>query len=109
MAEAFKVLGQSTPGSGATTDLYTVPAATKTTISTITVCNRSATPTSFRVSVAIAGAVNNNAQFIYYDQAIDGNSTYAITLGITLAATDVVRSYSTLSTLTFCAFGVEVS
>lgn len=109
MAEAFKILGQSNPIAATLTELYTVPAATKTTVSTITVCNRSATPTTFRISAAVAGNTLADTQYIYYDQAVDGNSTYGITIGMTLAATDKIRVYSTLATLTFCAFGVEVS
>ena len=109
MAEAFKILGQSGPGVATLTDLYTVPAATSATVSTLTICNRSATATSFRVSVATAGAADAVTQYIYYDQSIDGNSTYAATLGMTLAATDKIRVQATLATLTFCAFGVEVS
>jgi hypothetical protein len=109
MAEAYKVLGQSAPSAATLTDLYVVPAATSTTVSTLTVCNRSATATSFRISIAQAGATNADTQYLYYDQAIDGNSTYAITIGMTLAATDKIRVYSTLATVTFCAFGVEVS
>lgn len=109
MAEALKILGQANPGATTLTDLYTVPAATSATVSTLTVCNRSATATSFRVSVAAAGAADALTQYLYYDQPIDANSTYAITIGMTLAATDKIRVYSTLATVTFCAFGVEVS
>lgn len=109
MAEAFKILGQSGPGAATLTDLYVVPALTKTTVSTLTVCNRSATATSFRISVAAAGAADAVTQYLYYDQPIDGNSTYAATIGITLATTDKIRVQATLATLTFCAFGVEVS
>lgn len=109
MAEAFKILAQSNPAATTSTNLYTVPAATNTTISSITVCNRSATATSFRISVAVAGAALADTQYIYFDQAIDGNSTFVATIGITLNATDVVRVYSGAATLTFIAFGVEVS
>ena len=109
MAEAYKILGQSGPALATLTDLYTVPAATSATVSTLTVCNRSATATSFRVSVAIAGATDVLTQYIYFDQAIDGNSTFAVTIGMTLADTDKIRVQATLATLTFCAFGVEVS
>ncbi len=109
MADSLKILGQSVPAAATLTDLYTVPASTNATISSITVCNTSATATTFRISVAIAGAASAFKQYIYYDQAIDGNSTYTATIGITLAATDVVRVYATLATLSFNAFGVEVA
>jgi hypothetical protein len=107
MADTYKVLGQSNPGAAVLTDLYTVPAATQAILSTVTVCNRSATPTSFRISVAIAGAADNAVQYIEFDKAIGANASASFTYGITLAATDKVRVFATLATLTFQAFGVE--
>jgi len=109
MTDTFKVLGQTNPSAATLTDHYTVPAVTSTVVSTIVVANRSATPTSFRISVAIAGAVDGNAQYLYYDVPIDGNDTFVATLGISLATTDVIRVYATLATLTFSSFGVEVT
>lgn len=107
MVVTQKVLGQSAPIATTLTDLYTVPALTQTTVSTISVCNQSATATSFRVSVAPGGAVDDPSQYVYYDLAIDGNNTFAATFGITLSATDVVRVYATDATLSFSLFGVE--
>jgi hypothetical protein len=75
--------------------------------STITICNRSATPTTFRVSVRVAGAADDNKQYLYYDTPIDGNTTVALTGGLTLAATDIVSVYATLATLSFVLFGSE--
>lgn len=109
MAEVFKVLAQSNPVAVTQTTLYTVPASTSTSISSITICNRSATATSFRISVAVAGAVLADTQYLYYDHPLDGKQTFIATIGITLAATDVVRVYATDATLSFNAFGVEVS
>lgn len=109
MADTLKILGSVAPAAATSTTLYTVPAATSTTLSSITVCNTSANATSFRISVAAAGAALATNQYVYYDQTISGNSTYVATIGITLAATDVVRVYATLATLSFNAFGVEVA
>lgn len=107
MADAYKVLSQTNPSAATLTDSYTVPASTQTVISSITVCNRSATPTSFRISVAINGAADNNVQYIAFDNTIGANESIALTLGITVDATDVVRVFATLATLTFNVFGVE--
>lgn len=107
MADTYKVLGQSNPVVTTLTDLYTVPAATSVVASTLVITNRSATATSFRASVAIAGAADANQQYIAYDVPIAGNETIALTIGITLAATDKVRVYATLATLSFNLFGVE--
>jgi hypothetical protein len=109
MAEVLKVLGQSAPAVTTLTDLYTVPTGFSATISSITVCNRSATATTFRLSVAPLGAADATTQYLYFDQAIDGNSTYIATIGITLAVTDKIRVYAGTANLTFNAFGVEVS
>lgn len=109
MGEARKVLGQSNPVAATLTDLYTVPAATSVVGSSIVVCNRSATPTTFRISISIAGVADDNKQYLYYDVPILGNDTFIATIGITLAATDVVRVYAVLATLSFNLFGVEVT
>jgi hypothetical protein len=109
MANTYKILGQSKPAAATSTDLYAVPAQKSATISTITVCNQSATATSFRISVAVAGAALDPIQYLYYDVAIAGNDTFVATLGITLAATDKVRVYATLATLSFNLFGAEIS
>lgn len=107
MATTFKILGQSKPNATTLTAAYTVPAATTATVSTITVANQSATATSFRISVAINGAADTAAQYLYYDISIPGNNTFATTIGITLGAGDVVRVYNTLATCSFNVFGVE--
>lgn len=109
MAEIFKVLAQSAPAATTETDLYTVPASTNTTLSSIVICNRSAVAVTFRITIAIAGAVTSNAQYIYYDQPLDANSSFIATIGITLAATDKIRIYASTANLSFNVFGVEVS
>lgn len=107
--ETLKVLAQSNPSAASLTDAYTVPASTQAVISSVTVANRSATPTSFRISVAVAGAADDNKQYLYYDVPIAGNDTFAATLGISLAATDVLRVYATLATLSFNVFGEQIA
>ena len=109
MAESIKVLAQSAPAATTLTDVYTVPASTVTTVSTITVCNRGSTAATFRVSVAVSGVADTNAQYIYYDQSLDAYSTYAATIGITLAATDKIRVYASNANLSVNIFGIEVS
>lgn len=109
MADTLKVLGQSAPSAASLTTLYTVPGATSTTVSTITVCNRSSTATTFRVAVRPAGAGISNEHYQAYDAEILGNEIYSFTIGATLATTDVISVYNTLATVSFTAFGVEVT
>ena len=110
MGNAYKVLGQSDPSAANLTELYAVPSATEAIVSTITVCNRSPTPTDFRISVEIANAGTANPQFIAYDTPIAGNEMIVLNkLGLALAATDTLNVYATLATLSFNAFGVEIT
>ena len=109
MAEALKVLGQVSPAATTLTTLYTVPANTRTAASSVVVANRSATATSFRISIAVGGVADDNKQYLYYDTPIAGNDTFVATIGISLAAGDVVRVYATLATLSFNLFGIEVT
>ena len=107
MADTLLVLGQVNPLAATLTDGYTVPALTETIVSTITVANRSAVATEFRISVAIAGAADSVEQYIAFNVPIAGNEAKSFTLGVTLATTDVIRVFATLATLSFNIFGVE--
>lgn len=103
-----KVLGQNVPGSTLTT-LYTVPAATSTQVMSIMVCNQTVLDQKFRISVAIAGAADAIAQYIYYDTTVPANDTVLCQIEGALAATDVIRDYASNANVSFTAFGVEVS
>lgn len=109
MATTRKKLAQSNPSAITLTDAYTVPASTTGIVTTITVANRSATGTSFRISHAVAGAADDNAQYLYYDAPIGGNDTFQVTTAIPMATTDVLRVYATLATLTFSIHGEEIT
>lgn len=103
---ALKVLGQSAPSATTGTDLYTVPAAKSTVVSTIAICNR-ATATTFRVAIRPAGAAIADQHYIVYDSAIGANDTVFLTVGIALAATDVITVYAGTANLSFNAWGDE--
>lgn len=105
----LKVLGQSAPSATTETDLYTVPGGKTTVCSTLMVCNRSATATTFRVSVSVSGGATATKDYLYYDVPIGGNDTFAATIGIALGAADKVRVYAGAATLSFNLFGQEVS
>ena len=80
MADTFKTLAQVKPLAATLTDAYTVPASRSSTISTITVCNQSATATAFRISVAVAALADTAKQYIAYDTPIAGNDTISFTI-----------------------------
>lgn len=106
----YKVLGQAHPAGTADTTLYTVPAATQAIVSTLAISNVGGVPASARVYVRIAGATAAISNAILYDVPLAANSVAAFTLGLTLAATDVVTVRSSVGvTLTFQLFGSEIS
>lgn len=107
--ETYKVLAQSKPTAASLTDAYTVPGATSAIVSSIVVANQSSTGTTFRISVAVAGAADTPKQYLHFDFPISGNDTVVLSAGISLAATDVLRVYATLATLSFNVFGVELT
>ncbi len=103
---ALKVLGQVAPAATTATDLYTVPASRETVVSTVVACNRG-TATTFRVAVRPAGAALADQHYIVYNGALAANDMFAATIGISLAATDVLTVYAASATVSFSAFGQE--
>ena len=109
MATAYKVLGQSNPLATTLTTLYTVPAATETVVSTITVANISASGISFRIAIRPNGASIADEHYLAFGTSLAANSTMSFTLGITLDATDVISVYASDTNAVFQAFGSEIS
>jgi hypothetical protein len=109
MPTVYKVLGQSNPSATTATTLYTVPSATSTVVSTITVANLGGSAATYRISVRPAAAVQTNAMYIAYDVTVGANDTTTLTLGITLATTDVVTVYASTATVAFNAYGSEIA
>ena len=106
---AYKVLAQSNPSATTATTLYTVPASSAAVISTITVCNQAASAATYRIAVRPAGATLAAVHYIAYDIALAANDTTALTLGITVAATDVITVYASSATLSFHAYGSDLA
>jgi hypothetical protein len=109
MANAYKVLGQNDLAATTLTDVYTVPAATEAVISTIIIANRTASAESFRIAIRPAGATISDEHYIAYGVAIAANDSTTLTLGLTLAATDVLSVYASAVDLSVNVFGAEIS
>jgi glucose-6-phosphate dehydrogenase assembly protein OpcA len=109
MPTNYKVLGQSNPSATTLTTLYTVPAATEAVISTIVVANLTASAATFRIAIRPNGASIANSQYIAYNITVGASDSTALTLGITIDATDVVSVYASTADLTFTAFGSEIT
>jgi len=109
MASTYKVLAQSAPSATTNTDVYTVGSGKSAVVSTITVCNRGTSAATYRIAIRVAGATLANEDYIAYDVAIAANDTTCLTLGVTLAATDVVTVYASTANFSFNLFGSEIS
>jgi hypothetical protein len=109
MPTVYKVLGQSAPSATTNTDLYTVPAATSAVVSTVVVANRSGATSTYRIAIRPAGATIADQHYIAYDVVAAGTDSTTLTLGITLAATDVVTVYASTTNLSFSVFGSEIT
>jgi ribosomal protein L11 len=110
MPTAYKILGQANPASTAQAALITVGAGLQQVISTLNIANNTASAASAQVWVRIAGAAASAANIVIPTVPVAANTSLALTLGITLGATDVVTvQSSTASALTFTAFGSEIS
>jgi hypothetical protein len=109
MPTLYKVLGQSAPSATTLTTLYTVPSATDTVVSTLSICNQAATSATYRIAVRPAGATVAAQHYIVYGATVAANDTTLLTLGLTLDTTDVISVYASTANLSFSAFGSEIS
>jgi hypothetical protein len=109
LTETYNITAQSAPPATTLTDLFTVPALTQAVLSSVIVCNRGVTATTFRISLAPAGAADATSQYLYYDVPIAKNNTFIATIGITLATTDKVRIYAGNANLTFTLLGTKIT
>jgi hypothetical protein len=110
MPTNYKVLGQSAPTDTNNANMYTVPSATQAVVSTITVSNTTGSSAVGRIFIRVGGAAAAASNAVVYDTIFAGNSVTALTLGITIGATDVISVRSSVANaLTFQAFGSEIS
>lgn len=71
--------------------------------------NLTATAATFRLAVRPAGASIANQHYIGYDITVGASDSTLITVGLTLATTDVISVYASTANLAFSAFGDEAS
>jgi hypothetical protein len=110
MATAYKysqVQGTSSTGTYAT--LYTTPSATEAVISSLVITNQSSSAITVRIGMDTTAGTPGASEFLVYDAAVAGNDTVALTLGITMPASNFIRVASSASVCNFTAFLSEIS
>jgi len=105
----YKVLAQSAPSATTATDIYTIASATQAVISTITVCNQSASNASYSISVSNNGVADNASHYIIRGGVVPAADSIGITLGLTLDASDQIRANTNSANISFNIFGSEIT
>lgn len=106
MATRYKILGQSKPSAATNTNLYTVPTAKEAVVSTLAICNDSASATAYRVAIS-ASASPTTSEYIVYGASVPANDTVFLTLGVAMETTKRIVVYAAAANLVFAAFGSE--
>jgi hypothetical protein len=109
MAMIYKVLGQTdTPNTNVIT-LYTVPSSAQSVISTLIVCSRSSSNSTYNVMVRPSGATLANLHYLAYNGTLPAFDTIALTLGLSLGNNDVISiQAATANNTSFSVFGTEI-
>lgn len=106
MATSYKILGNSIPAAGVMTTLYS-PSGVMAVGSTLVICNQGVT-TTVQAAVSPGGAALANSQYILYNTTVNQYDSLYLTIGMTLASTDVVRVSSVSGQTSFVLFGSEI-
>lgn len=111
MAVSYKVLGQSKPSAATDTTLYTVPTGSGNyaVVSSLVINNTTSDVTEVRVAIRPAGEAIATKHYILYNNGVAPYTSQVYTIGITLAATDVVTVYDLNGKCSFNLFGSENS
>lgn len=105
MANTAKKLFRGAATTSLTTNLYTVPAATTTVISSIVVANTAATAGTFTLSIGTSGAETA----LFDAVAIAADTTTVIDLKQVLVATEVIDGGASATTISFHISGMEIA
>ena len=104
MAASYVILGSATPTAAGTSTLVT-GSANGSIVSSFSVCNRSSSSDTVRVSITKSGG---SAYYVYYNLTLPAYSNISETPGWTLATGDTISVYSTVGSTDFIATGVTL-
>lgn len=110
MATAYKYSQvQGTASTGTYATLYQTPAATEAVISSLVITNQASSDVTVRIGLDTTAGTPGASEWLVYDAVVAGNDTVALTLGITLPASNFIRVSSSANTCNFSAFLSEIS
>ena len=105
MANAAKVLFRGAAATDVTTNLYTVPSATTTVITSIAVTNTAASAGTFTLSIGEAAS----EVALFEAVAIAADTTTVIDLKQVLPTTHVIDGGASATTINFHISGMEIA
>lgn len=110
MAATYKVLGQANPAATTETTLYTVGAGVAGVVSSLVICNQTASAATYRIAVRpSADGATAAKHWIVYGATVAASDSTVLTMGLTLAAGDKIQVFASSANLSFSAFGSEIS
>jgi len=112
MAQTYKRLGAINPSANTQTNVYVVPAATEAVISTITVCNQTSTNASYSLILmpsSIFASPAGAAHFLVRGATVPAADSIILTIGLTANAGSVLAANTSDGSISFAAFGSEIS
>ncbi len=110
MPTAYKVLGQAAPAATTEATLYTVPVSTQAVVSSIAITNQAASSATFRIAIRpSADATTTAKHYLVYGTTVGASDTVVLTIGVTMAASDKIMIFGSSATLSFSAYGSEIS
>ena len=113
MANTYKILGQVNPTANSQSNVYVVPAATSAVINSIQIANQSASNVSYSLIVmpssAYASPASNGMYYIIRGGTMPASDAATLTLSLSLPAGAIVAANTNSSSLSFSAFGVEIT
>lgn len=114
MPQTYKQLaaaaGNGTIGTAANLYAASGTSGNSTIISSLVVCNASASSSTYTLAIGTASASYAAGRYIVYQATIAGNDTVALTLGLVLDPTNrYLNASSGTAAVNFSAYGVENS
>lgn len=99
---------QDNPAADTDVELYDVPDSSSL-IGWVSIANRSATATRFRLWIEVDNAATADDQYIAYDVPIAGNESLPQAYRVTMTADDRLMIRADDATLSFSLFGVSIT
>lgn len=109
MASAYKILGQVNPSANTLSNVYVTGASASAVISSLTVSNQTSSNASYSIVVRPVSESLAAKHYILRGAVAPGSDTVIITSGITMGSDVILAANAATSTLSFSAYGTELT